>query len=1222
MKRIVISLFLLISISAFSQSEIWGTKYHAGKKNGGVLFSIDSATNQIITQHRFECYDYNYGYTTFVIPPFYDAEKNIWLIAERNNQILIYHPAIDLVERIDYGGEISGTIYGKFTKGLDNNYYIFHEQGLLKIDISSKEVKICKTLDKYNSIRGEELSRFENKLYWHQQNGTTDLLIYTLDLQTDSVELLLNKDIAFRLLGKLNFFNGKLYGSYYSNDAYQIYSYDINSNSFSQEYSIGSDQLKFSYPMGIELAKDQKFYAVGNVQEGNSIDYLFSFDPVTDSFRIITAINSNQGNGIKPYFLAHDDEGFYMQFNKGGEFSYGSILRYNFHEDSLSIVYSFTENSLLSLFHSNEKDKIQAVLSTQTTQFNQYLIDLNLFDSSFDTIKRILKPEFTEGFYPKKIIQLENGLIIGNTAAGGMYNGNYYDYISKSKGVLFQFDPLTREYKVLFDFNESFIDYYGSGTIYNLAGNDFLLNIYNLVTNQYILFSVNSSSLEIDSLGQIPSGFYLQNSDSSFLIYGAAYLNKYHIYSHNIDSIYLFNEEFTLSKVLKSDNNYVIVETRSRDSLYQMHSQIQKLFLKEKKLELVRNLILPKDHDSESSPYFNKLMMTADSNLVGIVSEGYEAKAVTLSLIKYNLSNDSIQVLLKDSFSGVGYTTEEFDFILIDDYKMKGNVYSLSYRNANNWGTLNLHDFESDTVIFCDIMEDMAEEYEYECEDNNCGYKSMTRFKKNPDSYYWTGIVSSDWYTKENWKFNLIPDSSSNVNINSYTPFFPIIDTNVFCHHLTINSDTRLFITESGIFTSKSLSNNGTIEMFANDSLRASAIFTSNSNSNHIELYYVNQYDTINGVFAIPSQLNPINKNEDFQLFHYNITNDWIPVENYPYNYENNEVLKIKSRDTTLLFNGTYHSGPQTLVIPQLNQASLYPLPNPYPSSIDWQKADLSSLTHKAFYFFNEKDSSFSAFVDGLGNRSPLIRPLDAFWVWTDGAESIQLDNTSRVHEAEFKEETPNKKYLSLQVIGGKGTDETVIGFNENASFDFDPEYDAFKFVRTTHFAPHIFSNTENELLSVNQLPDTSMMDLFVLSGEDETLKIELAENNGFDFLVLEDLIWNTRIDLLKNDYSFDYFKSDGHYPFKLYFTPWALEPIEEVDIQMYYYPEFLVIKSRKPIDYAEITLYDLAGRAVLEFHEQDFYYIKKPIHIPTGHYIAQFRSGDLVVNKKILVRK
>ena len=148
------------------------------------------------------------------------------------------------------------------------------------------------------------------------------------------------------------------------------------------------------------------------------------------------------------------------------------------------------------------------------------------------------------------------------------------------------------------------------------------------------------------------------------------------------------------------------------------------------------------------------------------------------------------------------------------------------------------------------------------------------------------------------------------------------------------------------------------------------------------------------------------------------------------------------------------------------------------------------------------------------------------------------------------------------------------------------------------------------------------MMDLSVKAKTDGTYKISIPSHTGFDFVVLEDLIWNKRIDLLKEDYSFDYFTSDDNYPFKLYFKPWALEPVEEADIDIYYYPENLVIRSRKQIEYAEITFYDLAGRVAYEFHEGNFFHIEKPISLPVGHYIVQLRSNDLVINRKVLVRK
>lgn len=60
MKYISLLLFLLISSSLFSQSEIWGLKEYDGLSKGGFIYTIDSATNKVIIQHRFlQLYNYD-----------------------------------------------------------------------------------------------------------------------------------------------------------------------------------------------------------------------------------------------------------------------------------------------------------------------------------------------------------------------------------------------------------------------------------------------------------------------------------------------------------------------------------------------------------------------------------------------------------------------------------------------------------------------------------------------------------------------------------------------------------------------------------------------------------------------------------------------------------------------------------------------------------------------------------------------------------------------------------------------------------------------------------------------------------------------------------------------------------------------------------------------------------------------------------------------------------
>lgn len=241
-----------------------------------------------------------------------------------------------------------------------------------------------------------------------------------------------------------------------------------------------------------------------------------------------------------------------------------------------------------------------------------------------------------------------------------------------------------------------------------------------------------------------------------------------------------------------------------------------------------------------------------------------------------------------------------------------------------------------------------------------------------------------------------------------------------------------------------------------------------------------------------------------------------------------------------------------------------------------------------------------------------------------DKYEDINISSPGSSHQSQtiFQPDSLTKNLLTIKAEGPGGSDITKISFNPYATTGYDKEVDLIKIILANSRRPQIFTFADEYLISTNLLPDTSMLDMALQVSDNGIYKILIESNIGFDYVVLEDLIWNKKINLLKEDYSFEYFTSDGNYPFKLYFSDWALQALEESDIEIYYYPESIVVRSRKQVSFAEITFFDLAGREALQFYERDFFLIEKPINLPTGHYIVQLRSNDLVINKKILIRR
>jgi len=214
------------------------------------------------------------------------------------------------------------------------------------------------------------------------------------------------------------------------------------------------------------------------------------------------------------------------------------------------------------------------------------------------------------------------------------------------------------------------------------------------------------------------------------------------------------------------------------------------------------------------------------------------------------------------------------------------------------------------------------------------------------------------------------------------------------------------------------------------------------------------------------------------------------------------------------------------------------------------------------------------------------------------------------------------KNLLIIKAEGLGGTDRTSISFSPHATSGYDKEVDQLKILLSNLKRPQIFTYADDFLIAHNILPDTNTLDLGVVVSDHGTYTLSIERSIGFDYLILEDLIWERKVNLLKEEYTFEYFTSDGNYPFKLYFSDWAIQPLEESDIEIYYYPENIVINSRKQVHFAEITFYDLAGRIAFKFQEEDFFRIERPIALPTGHYIVQLRSNNLIINKKILVRR
>jgi len=1222
MKRIFILIFTIVSIVSFAQSEIWGVKRFAGIKDGGVLFSIDSATNKINIEHRFQAPIFDEYMPS--IKPVYDDELGIWF-GVSGNSLFKYNPVNGSVESLLYKDKISGS----FSQRIGDYYYILHTKGVLKLNINSFQYRIISANYEYNKSINENLIYVNRILYWIREiDGQVH--ICSLNIENESIQILGGSEVyshAYLTQSPLIYKNDSLFGSYLNKTGEErtqyVFAYDITTDTIHIKADFKVDYSSYKRSKGLFLGSDQNFYSISSVHDSGSWEYIYKYDPLTTEITILAPFDVNVGYAVVGEIYGGDQEGFYMKCQYYGSSNKGCIIKYLIHENRFERVYTFKDGLNKPRFSSIEiypNNVFQGVYELEGADRKRVLVNIDMVNDTINSIVEIPSfNEYLEGYSPGTIIQLDNGMIIGNTHSGGLNEVSIYG--SYGDGVLYEFNPITKDYKLLFDFNIDFEGYNGLRTMIKLHNNHVLLGFGISFNDSACLFSFDAVSLQLDSIGTLPRAKKLYESDSTFVFWDSRIIERYHFLNKKRDTIFEIPSEFILTKVLRFTDQKMTIETKRMDSLGIRHTQIQNLDLKTQQLKPKTEIILTHEHEDGEALGFNYSMM-ADSNLVGVISEEvYDKENTTyLRFAKYYTNNDSIQVLKR------GVHTQhdcnlDFNYTSIDDYNANGNVYALSFVEGFDYGRLTSFNFNKDTAILNDIMEPMTFDYEFDMDED--GHIVLKRFKKmGTQNSYWTGLNSSIWQDSLNWRSLKVPDANASIIIDGFKPHNPIIDTIVKCSQLLIKAEARLLIKENGsLSVLNNFSNEGNVSILSNDSLKGSLLFPNSLSQNGFEKYIYQSSQNIDEILASPLELNLFNKSEFYELYTYEADNNWRPVDSYPLMPQISDVYLYKSVNNVFDFVGQFNYGNQELDIPLQNHEAIYPLPNPYPSSINWNKVNLSNLSYKALYRFNASDSSFTSYLDGLGNASPLIQPLDEFWVYSQGDEQVLLDYSSQLHAIDFVEDVSlMKEKLVLQVSGASISDQTYIRFNEEASSDFDEEFDAFKFGGSK--ALQIFTFGGDETFSINQLPDTAMMDLSVKAIADGTYKISIPSHTGFDFVVLEDLIWNKRIDLLKEDYSFDYFTSDGNYPFKLYFKPWALQPVEEADIDIYYYPESLVIRSRKQIEYAEITFYDLAGRVVYKFHEENFFYIEKPISLPVGHYIVQLRSNNLVINRKVLVRK
>ena len=308
---------------------------------------------------------------------------------------------------------------------------------------------------------------------------------------------------------------------------------------------------------------------------------------------------------------------------------------------------------------------------------------------------------------------------------------------------------------------------------------------------------------------------------------------------------------------------------------------------------------------------------------------------------------------------------------------------------------------------------------------------------------------------------------------------------------------------------------------------------------------------------------------------------------------------------------------------------------NPFPSAVEWTSnwGQAAGNVDATMYVYDAANGQYDTwnYSTGTGTNGKAngdIAVGQGIWVKTNAATpSITIPQNDRKHSTEpFYKNGFVDGRVSFIVEGNGYNDEMVIYFRDDATNEFDSQFDAWKLFGMGE-TPQFYSLSGESKLTVNVLPFNNNIipaGLKVGANGIYTITVNNLENLGDDIIIyLEDLKENTIINLSEElSYLFTSSVSDDPNRFLLHFgsTLGNNEIISQEDINIYAYDETLYINSGELLT-GDVKIYDLAGKELLRKSINQTGFEKINVSNLSGYYLVSFVSETAIVNQKVFIK-
>ena len=307
---------------------------------------------------------------------------------------------------------------------------------------------------------------------------------------------------------------------------------------------------------------------------------------------------------------------------------------------------------------------------------------------------------------------------------------------------------------------------------------------------------------------------------------------------------------------------------------------------------------------------------------------------------------------------------------------------------------------------------------------------------------------------------------------------------------------------------------------------------------------------------------------------------------------------------------------------------------NPFPSSLNWNSLAKTNVDATLYYYDNSIPAYkyYNESTGGLGGATEFISPMQGFMVHASAAGSLGMANAARTHEGQnvfWKEAPLTANILDLKLEGNDKADYARVCFYDEATENFDSDFDAFKIFSYSPNTTEIYSKTANNTsLAINTLP------MAVMDGGSVPLHLKVSMTGNFTltaerinsfapntYITLEDKKTGSLQKLNDNPvYAFFISLQDAADRFVLHFkdATSVSEPALQLSAKAWYSNGKLTVETSEGTTYVEI--FNVQGQILrsCQLHGSGLQQI--PLKLPTGAYFARLiNNGNMQTIKMII---